>query len=377
MGFTIDCGCSCCALPDQQPCTSKCCKCPTTGDLSFDILDCQAYQVVEDPFTLMETWEPVDSCCTGMLFTLQKNLGYLMCTQSGHTPSLVDDDGNSCLTTGDENSGRPTGTGTGVLQELWGFSGTVCDTCTTGPKRTDTTLPVMDDWHIPTWHQEECGGMRVKASLCCCEEPTSGFGTIGIGHGSQCGGDALLPDRSSNCRCASMCYKFTMGPAYCHELPYSVLCLPQTGTFMSVCSPCSFLEGPTNTGVIGGLPPLPSYTGCNWEGCYDSANSTGSSLGMWQVWDSCPPDVARGPSEAGGRTCGLEPYTGVASCSGQCPDSGLVKFMLLVEGVYESTCDCATGVHNLMCQDTQYFPSGVGYMSSVYVKFSGLLSDSS
>ena len=81
------------------------------------------------------------------------------------------------------------------------------------------------------------------------------------------------------------------------------------------------------------------------------------------------------------------PHTGSATCSGQCPrDCYIVdgvntktgcyhKLMLIVDGVYESQCDCAKGEFKLMCDpDGVYKPSGVGYMGSVFVKFTGLLS---
>ena len=84
------------------------------------------------------------------------------------------------------------------------------------------------------------------------------------------------------------------------------------------------------------------------------------------------------------------PHTGSATCSGQCPSDCVLdgdgnstktgclgKLMLIVDGVYESQCDCAKGQFNLMCDpDDIYKPSGVGYMKSVFVKFTGLLSSS-
>jgi hypothetical protein len=369
----IPCGkCNCCSPPGQPPCSPGCCKCPPTGDVCFDILDCQAYYLAENPVTEQDNWYPIDSCCDEMSFTMTHALGYPMCTASGHSPSQ---DGEvDCLATG-SGSGMPTGTGTGELPELWGFSGTVCGDCSGGPSRPDGLDP-MSGWEVPYWRQEECDGMCLKASLCCCVSP---FGAGAAGQGNRCAGGAAIPERSKTCACGITCYKFTMEPFDCHVLPYSVLCPPQTsyppnpddtGSFMSACSPCAFLENPTRTGVFGDLPPLPAYTGCDW-GCEDYADETGAAMGHWMVWDSCPPEIARGQG-----SCGVEPYTGVSSCSGTCPnESGTTSFMVLVEGVYESQCDCALGVFDLMCTPEQYGPSGVGFMKSAFVKFTALLTD--
>ena len=383
---TIECDtCNCCSPPGLPPCSPGCCKCPPSGDVCFDILDCQAYYLFEDPATLQDNWAPVDSCCTGMSFTLTHALGYPMCIEPGHAPSTVDPgDGSTCLSTG-TGPGMPTGTGTGELPELWGFSGTVCGDCTTGPSRPAGMNP-MEGWSPPDayWRAEDCGGMCLKASLCCCKAPYSGGSSIG--QGNRCAGGAALPERSSDCACGVTCYKFTMAPFDCHELPKTLLCDVALGdeycqgeTFMSACSPCSFLEGPSASSVHPEiLPPLCPYTGCDWN-CGMFADTTGASMGIWNVWDSCPPAIARGTDE-----CGVIPYTGSSSCSGSCPNSsGSRNFMVLVEGVYESQCDCAVGVMDVMCvpQDPPtpgapvYLPSGVGFMKSVFVKFTALLSE--
>lgn len=372
-GLNISCGCNCCAVEDSLPCTEGCCKCPTTGSLSFDILDCQAYHVVTNPIDGMDNWAPIDSCCDQMSFSLTKSLGYEMCTTSGHQPSTIDGaDGSSCLTTG-TGAGQPSGTGTGILPELWGFSGTVCGDCETVEPRTGLHLDPHSGWSTGTFAAKQCEGMCVRASLCCCVSPTSG---ASIGGGARCGGGANLPGRNKNCRCAVGCYKFTMEPFDCHDIDYSVICPPRTGTFKSACSPCSYLQGPVRTGIVGGLPPLPSYTGCEWD-CDTSANQTGSTAGGWEIYAGCPPQVARGA-----RQCGVYPHTGSALCSGQCPTTGAggqfgKEMMLIVDGIYRSQCDCATGIHEFMCgADSIYGMSGVGIMRPVFVKFTGLLSSS-
>ena len=362
------CGCNCCAFANQLPCSEGCCKCPCDGDLSFDILDCQAYYLAENPIDGIDNWYPISSCCTGMTFGLKKSMGYQICSLTGHSPSTIDGGGNSCLTTG-TGPGMPTGTGTDVFPELWGFTGTVCGDCMTEPPRPEGAN-ALTGWHIPHFRTDACDGMCVRASLCCCTNPNSGGE---IGGGTRCGGGADLPERRKACRCSITCYKFTMEPFDCHEIQRSGICPPRTGTFMSACSPCSFLEGPVRTGVVGGLPPLPSYTGCTWD-CETYPTSTGSAMGAWDVWAGCLPDVARGSRE-----CGVIPHTGSAECSGQCPNSGVgggytKNMMLLVDGVYRSQCDCATGRFELMCDDEIYTPTGVGVMKNVFVKFTGLLS---
>ena len=50
--------------------------------------------------------------------------------------------------------------------------------------------------------------------------------------------------------------------------------------------------------------------------------------------------------------------------------------MLIVDGIYQSQCDCATGRFDLMCGGDVYTPSGVGFMEQVFVKFTGLISSS-
>lgn len=366
----IGCGCNCCALEGQLPCSEGCCKCPGTGDLSFDILDCQAYYLAENPIDGIDNWYPIDSCCTGMTFGLTKKLGYEICSRTGHVPSTTDEAGNTCLTTG-TGVGQPTGTGSDVLTELWGFKGTTCNGCTSIAPREGPDANPLTGWHEPHFASETCDGMCLMASLCCCQSPTSG---ASIGGGARCGGGADLPGRKKSCRCSVTCYKFTMEPWDCHEIANSVICPPQTGTFMSACSACSFLQTPVVTGVIGDLPPLPSYTGCTSWDCNTYPNQTGSSMGAWDVWAGCLPDVARGPRE-----CGVIPHTGSATCSGQCPNTGVGggftrNMMLLVDGVYRSQCDCATGQFELMCGGDLYTPSGVGKMNNVFVKFTGLIS---
>ena len=357
----IPCGCSCCSYLHQLPCTTNCCKCPSTGNLTFDIFDCQAYIYGEDDDG-MEIWVPVDSCCTGMSFPLSHDLGYTICSMTGHVPGGLDEGGTGCLTTGE--APLPTGTGIDVFPELWGFTGTVCGDCTTIDARTSPEDP-LSGWENPHFSTDECGGMCVRASLCCCPAPNSGNG--------RCGAGGAAGTRNPKCECASPCYKFTMAPFECHDIDSGVICPGASGTFKSVCSPCSFLEMPTVTGVFGGPPPDPEITGCMWD-CDAYANATGSTMGSWDVWASCEPQVATS------RQCGVRPYTGTGGCSGQCPGSGSSskKFMLLVDGVYQSQCDCATGEFRTMCDPSTspYGPTGVGLMMPVYVKFSGLISDS-
>ena len=378
----VPCGnCHCCSPPGVPPCSPGCCKCPPTGNICFDILDCQAYYLAENPSTLEDNWYPVASCCTGMSFTLTHDLGYLLCNEPGHTPSTVDVDGDSCLTTG-TGSGMPTGTGTGSLPELWGFSGTVCGDCTTGSGRPDnptSEIDVMSGWEKPWFYKEECDGMCLKASLCCCVSP---FGDGIAGQGNRCAGGATQQERTTSCACGISCYKFTMEPFDCHTIPYTVLCPVQTGTFKSNCSPCSYLQTPTVTGVFGS-PGIDEYSGCSWS-CEEYANDTGSAAGNWRTWSACEPAIARGKVP-----CGVYPYTGGSACSGVCPnESGTTSFMALVEGVYESQCDCATGVFDTICgpgppcehppcppSEPPPYPSGVGVLRSVFVKFTALLSE--
>jgi len=378
MATPIPCGkCNCCSPPGLPPCSAGCCKCPPSGNVCFDILECQAYYLSGNPDTEMDNWYPIASCCDEMSFTMTHALGYSLCNEEGHNPGVPDSDGETCLTTG-TGAGQPTGTGTGELPELWGFSGTVCGDCTTGPPRS-VDDDVFNGWDDPHWREEECEGMCLKASLCCCVAP---FGTGSpAGQGNRCAGGAAIAEKTSSCACGITCYKFTMESFDCYNHPYSLVCPPQTvnpsnpdddGTFPSKCSPCAFLEGPTVSGIIGDLPPLPAYTGCEWS-CGSYANETGAAAGHWSIWDSCKPDIARG---GGGGECGVIPYTGVSSCSGTCPDAtGGSTFMVLVEGVYESQCDCAVGIFSTMCDPLGLYTGGVGVMNSVFVKFTALLTE--
>ena len=371
--------CNCCALAGSAPCTDGCCKCPPTGDICFDLLDCQAYYLFENPVTMTNNWTPVDSCCTGMSFTLTHELGYALCTEQGHSPSTSDPGGNTCLTTG-TGPGMPTGTGVDALPELWGFSGTVCGDCTSGPPRVGGASPT-GGWGEGHWRQEDCDGMCLKASLCCCPSPFSGgegFGPPG-GAGGRCAQGASLPGRTGSCECGVTCYKFTMAPFDCYTFPNSLLCDPAVGgncspTFDSACSPCAFLEGPAVSAVYpDNLPPECPYTGCEWD-CNTVATVTGANMGGWIVGE-CEPGIAKGMD---GDTCGVYPYDEASACDATCPNSsGSKTFMALVEGVYESQCDCALGVMEFACIEpsSTIYPSGVGYMASVFVKFTALLSE--
>ena len=96
---------------------------PLPGLYVFDILECQAYTLQENPVTLIDNWYPVESCCDGMSFTLSHGLGYELCSEPGHNPSVPDPgDGSTCLTTG-TGAGQPTGTGTGGASGIVGFYG--------------------------------------------------------------------------------------------------------------------------------------------------------------------------------------------------------------------------------------------------------------
>jgi hypothetical protein len=372
--------CNCCSPQTMPPCTNGCCKCPPSGNICFDLLDCQAYYLAKNPVTLIDNWYPMDSCCTGMdSFTMTHENGYTLCREEGHAPSTTSVDGSTCLDTG-TGPGQPTGTGTNSLPELWGWSGTVCGDCTTGPSR-PVDMDPMSGWEDPYWHASGCGGMCVKASLCCCTSPFSGgsgFGPPG-GHGNRCAQGASQPGRTGSCECGVTCYKFTMSPWECYDLPNTVLCPPASGsqygpsggTFPSACSPCSFLEAPMASSVYHNLPPLYTYTGCEFD-CGSPSDVTGSNQGFWQVWSACEPGIAKG-----GGGCGMPPYDAASECEATCPNSSGTKgFMALVEGVYESQCDCATGVFTLMCGGPgTLYPSGVGLMTPAYVKFTALLSE--
>ena len=278
--------CVCCG-----DCYCKCCSCPVEGSLDFDMVEC-FYTKVGVPST------QYDCDCDDWSFTMTQAPD--MC--------YVHTSGGGCSPCDGEYQGSAFGPG-GTLPydpnytEAWGWSGVICDDCTN---------------ESPPADQSSCGGMTIKASLCCCK---TGIQSSADGH--PCPLDT---------------------PPSCQATPPTVY---PGGTLCSL--DCFWFEiTPWWTYYINGgaVPDSP----CSRCAAFPAGGGGGGGLIPGSLQDRIS----------------MIPISGQCGCNTCSPTK---KFMLLVSGTFTINCDCQTGVY-------QSFGGGGGSVTPVMMTLVGLISES-
>lgn len=246
---------SCCYCGCAE-CYCNCCACYPTGSLTFSMIECSI-----DSLTSAWTGRDCESCGTWE-FDLAKDSSICYYHTSG---------AGGCSSCTSEYAGASK-----IYPEAWSFSGTVCGDCTTADP------PMVSD---------TCGGMCVRASLCCCKTgiysatlPAEDR-TCAVSSPVSCG-----TPPSGDYACDMGCFWFQMSAYECYDIDGD-------GVNDSPCSPCAAYDRSFGPDVPGSL-----FT-----------------------------------SEAG--VC-------LNVISGQCSNpnaSPPKKFMAVVEGSFQIACDCQSG----------------------------------
>ena len=146
--------CVCCdlgATPSVtagDACYCNCCACPPQATLTFEMIACQVQG------------NPTKPCdCNDFTFEMQPRTAecYL------HSDGVLNPGGALCTPCDGEYTSQPTGS----YIEAWGFRGTVCGDCTTS---------------VPPFSGDDCDGMCITASLCCCKTGVVVTGDLGYVH---------------------------------------------------------------------------------------------------------------------------------------------------------------------------------------------------
>ena len=306
--------CICCG-----ECYCNCCACPAGSCMQFSTVRCEVTSAATDSV-----------CCEGLEFTMTKRPDECWAHSNGGQCSP-----NYCLM---DRKGDST-----VWPDMWGYSGTVCTSCTTDS---------------PPMEQSNCEGACITASLCCCRTGNPD-GTCAV---SATCSQPTLPAIAETPECAMDCFYFEMRGYNC----YATGCGP--GTDMS-CSCCARRNKPD----CGDCTFTWSEDDLTWGEDADNCNTT-----------TCPATECQEPPR-GGEYDGEVVTTGCTddiyavhygSFDGGCgkPISGQCKvaaasppklFMLMVEGDYILDCDCQTG---------EYDPS-TGATTPTTVHFTGLITE--
>jgi hypothetical protein len=279
--------CMCCGVQsaDGDSCYCNCCACVPTGPLTFEMVRCE----IRSPMVK-------DCSCTD--FTFEMGKGSAQCYY--HSDGEASPGGGGCTPCQDQYQNQPTG----AYIESWGFSGTVCGDCTSS---------------APPMSGDDCGGMCITASLCCCKTGivTSGGGVpdhpcpIQSAETCSTAGNGLasgVTPESLSCRME--CFWFEIEPFNCYNI--------MGGGLDSPCSPCA------------------AYTG-----------------------DASFPQTTPGS---------LSPAICHSIVSGQCASpTQNKKFMLMVEGSMNINCDCQTGV---------VIPMNTPPIMPVAMHYTGLITES-
>ena len=278
---------SCCYCGCAE-CYCNCCACYPTGSLTFSMIDCSI-----DSIGYSWTGRDCQSCGTWE-FELAKDPSICYYHTSGA--------GGCTSCTSEYNQTHHPGPYRDY-PEAWSFSGKICDDCTTADP------PMLSD---------DCGGMCVRASLCCCKTgiysetwPPSEDRTCAVSDSISCG---TAP--SGEYTCDMGCFWFQMSAYECYDIDGD-------GVKDSPCSPGAAVDRSFGPDIPGSL-----FT-----------------------------------SEAG--VC-------LNVVSGQCSNpnaSPPKKFMAVVKGSFQIACDCQTG------EVLNYGTPGVSYQP-VNMHFQGLITES-
>ena len=254
--------CICCKADSDKTCYCGCCPCVPAGSLTFSVIDCSI------TYGGVPAGTGCTQCAKDWSFTLTKQDTECIV----HTVGDIHGQGEiTCSTCLNEYDGTPPAGAT--YNEVWGYSGTVCG----GSCESDS----------PPAKEESCGGMCIRASLCCCktgvpetEEYTTDEHPCPVTTAASC-------PTSTGTPCSQNCFWFGMSAYECYDIDGD-------GVVDSPCSPCAAVQP-----SFGPLIP-------------------GSLFG------------------GGGYHCFNPPITG------QC-GTDEKPFMLAYEGTFPIACDCQTG----------------------------------
>ena len=281
-------GCCICCTP-AKTCYCGCCPCVPAGPLTFSVLDC----------TMLVPGEPAARQCEGCIDGWTFQLAQQPTECIVHTIGDSNGEGGigGCAICGNEyNSHSDT---TDDYPEAWGFSGTVCGDCSTTN---------------PPFESASCGGMALRASLCCCKTgiPES---TVYTTDEHPCPMVTASTCKTvEDATCSMNCFWFGM-------TAYEDYDIDGDSVMDSPCSPCSAVQT-----YFGGTPGM-----------------------------IVPGDVQR-------QIC-------FSMVTGQCYSSTIPnnKFMLAFESSFTIRCDCHTG---LVTKD--FFGNAVSY-SDIAINLTALI----
>ena len=260
--------CCICCEPGGKTCYCGCCPCVPAGSLTFSVLDCQM-SVPGEP-----TSRSCEGCIDGWTFQLAQQPTECIVHTIGDSNGEGEIGG--CAICGNEyNSHSDT---TDDYPEAWGYSGLVCD------NECSTATPPFED--------TSCGGMAIRASLCCCKTGIPEDSTEYSEDDHPCPMvTASTCNTVEDAPCSMNCFWFGM-------TAYEDYDIDGVGGVDSPCSPCSAVQT-----YFGGTPGI-----------------------------LVPGDVAR-------TIC-------FSMVTGQCQSSTTPNkpFMLAVNSSFTIKCDCHTGV---------------------------------
>ena len=290
-----------------------------------------------------------------------------------------------------EGNGNYSGSIMDDYPQMWGFSGKVCETCTScGPEAYDSAscdgACIWVTYCCPTGEASWMGGEKSISTPtlswggydCYNYSPTCPSGNSGPYSGNPC--DVARPDVSSPCspcatRIAEQCV-----PTYCRANMGRAAGMVMNKDQYSV---CGYIDC-CNPYIYAGHPE-PNFDGCPcpWPqypaDSIDSWGGTGCTPALWDHPNPCSYGTISGGFAVGGETSayierrmGSWPDTCFTFVSGQCANPSINQKFI---AVYEATmtdydCDCQTHmccdeslVVNYACdpRPSGYFPPGSCY----------------
>lgn len=340
--------CVCCG-----ECYYNCCACPCDQTLDFTIVRC--YDESADA-----NGDDDGVCCLGMEFDMpQRPDESWLHLQGGGCAKLAD----NCY--GTMNAGNKDD-----FPETYGFSGRTC--------------AYGCDMLSPPQHQTTCDGMCITASLSCCR--TESYPSC------DCN-TTVLPYPPTNIGgpvCCLKCFTFEMRGFDCYcgeptddddgdcEGQADCTYIGISDDAASPCSCCAKREPPDSCGTCDWTWVDNDEEGPWWDLDADNCNYPLCDNSFCQEPDDDNHNCDGGWPPDDGDQCTSEcdneyyPHWGnfVGGCadpiSGQCwskNNTPAKKFILLVEGDYETNCDCSTGSFN----------RGTDSMENTTIHYTGLI----